>query len=317
MAKYRDALPQLRGGVFLADGGLETDLIFNRGFDLPEFAAFHLLASADGRAALDDYYRAHAGIAVEHGAGFILDSATWRANPDWGAAIGYGTEELRSKNVEAVAMLEGIRREMETPDSPMVINGVVGPRGDGYVPGEQMSADEAADYHAFQIDTFATTPADMITAVTMNYVAEAVGVVRAANAAGMPLAVSFTVETDARLPGGSSLEEAIHAVDDATDGGPAYYMINCAHPSHFEYDLVGGGGWLGRIRGVRANASKRSHEELDGAPDLDAGDPLELAADFRRLTGALANLNVLGGCCGTDHRHIAEIAKVCVVGVGA
>src|SRR5436189_1651192 len=140
----------------------------------------------------------------------------------------------------------------------------------------------------------------MVTVLTINYTEEAVGVARAAEAHGLPSVISFTVETDGRLPTGQPLAEAIDQVDSATGGAPAYFMVNCAHPTHFEAELAGGA-WRERIRGIRANASKLSHAELDEADGLDAGDPAELADDHARLNALLPNLNVLGGCCGTDH----------------
>ena len=311
--RYPNGLPQLEGGVFLTDGGIETDLIFNRGFELPEFAAFHLLSSAEGRDGLRRYFMDHARVAVEHGAGFIFESPTWRANRDWGRLLGYDAEALRSKNREAIYLIHYLRDLFEEPQSPMVVSGCVGPRGDGYVPGDRMSAAEALRYHAEQIDAFREAQVDMVTAITMNYPEEAMGIVLAARAAGLPSVISFTVETDGRLPSGEDLGDAIAAVDDATAGGPAYYMINCAHPSHFARQLLSGDSWVERVRGLRANASKCSHAELDEAPELDAGDPEALAQDFRRLTSVLPQINVLGGCCGTDHRHIAEIAQACLV----
>ncbi|WP_119681280.1 homocysteine S-methyltransferase family protein [Indioceanicola profundi] len=311
MAKYRSRLPQLGDKLFLTDAGIETTLIFHEGFDLPYFAAFDLLNTGQGREALQRYFRQHAGIAVRNGAGFILESATWRASPDWGLKLGYTPERLAEINRQAVRMLIDLRREMETPASPMVVSGCVGPRGDGYDPKAVMTAEEAEAYHAFQIGIFADANADQVTAITMTNVGEAVGVTRAAQAAGMPVAISFTLETDGRLPTGQSLKDAVEQVDAATGGAPVYYMINCAHPSHFQ-DVLEAAAWMRRVRGLRANASKRSHAELDSAPDLDDGDPVELGADYARLRSDFPWINVLGGCCGTDHRHIERICGACV-----
>jgi S-methylmethionine-dependent homocysteine/selenocysteine methylase len=305
------ALPQLDGSLFLTDGGIETTLIFHEGLELPDFAAFHLLKTPEGRAALEKYFRAYAEIARRHGAGLVLESATWRASADWGRRLGYSDEELASANRRAVAMLEDLRSEYASDRTRVVISGCVGPRGDGYVVERAMSAADAETYHRAQIETFAGTAADMVTAITMNYVEEAVGVARAARAAGMPVVLSFTVETDGRLPTGQPLGEAIEAVDRAMDVYPAYYMINCAHPSHFEGALPAGEAWVGRVRGLRANASKKSHAELNDSATLDVGDPEELARDHVRLKRALPALGVFGGCCGTDDRHIGAIASAC------
>jgi S-methylmethionine-dependent homocysteine/selenocysteine methylase len=311
MAKYRHRLPQLEGGLFLTDGGLETTLIFHNGMDLPHFAAFDLLRTVEGCEMLRDYFRLYVEAARAGGYGFILDTPTWRSSADWGRKLGYSKEALAAVNRDAVSLMVELREEYETPAIPMVVNGVIGPRGDGYVPGEVMSAEEAQAYHAEQIGVFADTDADMLTAVTLTNVNEALGVAYAAMAAGMPVALSFTLETDGKLPTGDHLGDAIAGVDAATDGYPAYYMINCAHPTHFEATLAEGGAWLGRLRGIRANASKRSHAELNDAPDLDAGDPDELGAQYRALLQRFPHLRIFGGCCGTDHRHIASIGEAC------
>ncbi|MDQ3643285.1 MAG: homocysteine S-methyltransferase family protein, partial [Actinomycetota bacterium] len=246
-----DSLPQLAETVFLTDSGLETDLIFHHGYDLPDFAAFVLLDDASGVEALRRYYRDHATIARDAGVGFVLESPTWRASPDWGERLGYPPARLADVNRRAIALLVDLRAELENEVRPVVISGCVGPRGDGYRPAELMSADDAQRYHATQIATFAATEADLVTAMTITYVEEAIGIARAARQADVPVVISFTVETDGRLPNGSSLEDAVRAVDQATDRYPAYYMVNCAHPSHFSAVLDDGGDWTSRLRGVR------------------------------------------------------------------
>ncbi len=308
--RYRHELPQLSGDTFLTDGGLETTLIFHRGFDLPEFAAFDLLRDTNGTEALRSYYQPYIGLAREHEVGFVLESPTWRASPGWAEKIGYSSEQLDGMNRKAIALMEEIRLAEDDRGQgigPMVISGCIGPEGDGYSPESMLSADDAHAYHSTQIGTFADTAADMITAVTMTYAEEAIGVARAARDAGLPVAISFTVETDGRLPSGQPLGEAIEQVDAATDSYPAYYMINCAHPTHFEPAVSGDESWRERIRGLRANASTLSHAELDEAEELDEGDPEDLAARHAELREKLPSLNVLGGCCGTDHRHVGAI----------
>jgi S-methylmethionine-dependent homocysteine/selenocysteine methylase len=310
MCKYRSRLPQLSGELFLTDGGIETTLIFHDGLDLPYFAAFHLLQDAAGRAALRRYYRRYAQIARAAGVGFVLESPTWRASADWGSKLGYSDTALAQANRDSLALMREFRVEFETERSPMVVSGCVGPRGDGYDPGQVMSPKEAAAYHAQQVRVLAGAGADMVTAITMTNAAEAIGVTRAALQAGLPVVISFTLETDGRLPTGQRLQDAIEEVDAATASGPAYYMINCAHPTHFDA-VLSGGSWLKRLGGLRANASRRSHAELDAAPDLDAGDPVELGTQYRALRRRHPQLNVLGGCCGTDHRHVEQISLAC------
>jgi len=306
MKTLRPTLPQLAGRPFLADSGLETTLIFHDGLDLPHFASFTLLDSEAGRERLARYFAEHIRLAREAGTGIVLETPTWRANPDWGAKLGYGADELAAINRAAIAQLVELRTAMQTPASPIVISGNLGPRGDGYQIDARQSIEEARAYHAPQIETFASTAADLVSVYTMNYVEEAIGVALAARDADMPMVVSFTVETDGRLPSGMTLADAIRATDDATGGAPAYYMLNCAHPSHFEH-VFDGGDWQVRLRGVRANASKRSHAELDEATELDSGDIAELAQGYRRIAARLPQLAVVGGCCGTDCRHIAAI----------
>jgi homocysteine S-methyltransferase len=309
MSSHRDmhdSLPQTSGDrLFLADGGLETDLIFTRGVDLPLFASFPLLDTDDGRAALRDYFEPFLALAEEQGAGFVLDTATWRANADWGPQLGYERADLERVNRDAVAFALELRDGAGDGPAPIVVNGVIGPRGDGYVAGDQMTAVEAEAYHALQADAFAAAGADMLTAVTMTYAEEAIGIARAAAAAGLPCAISFTVETDGRLPSGQPLGGAIAAVEAATNAGPAYYMVNCAHPTHFAHVVADLGDLAGRIGGLRVNASSKSHAELDEATELDAGDPEALEREHAALLAHLPNACVLGGCCGTDARHVA------------
>lgn len=249
------------------------------------------------------------GLAREHGLGFVAESPTWRASPRWATEIGYTQQQLDGINRKAIALMEEIRNEYEQGGVPVVISGCVGPQDDGYDPAVRMTAADARDYHATQIATFADTAADMATAITMTYVDEAVGLTRAAQDAGLPVAISFTLETDGRLPSGQALGDAIRQVDDETGDAPAYYMVNCAHPTHFDDALDAGDGWQQRIRGLRANASTKSHAELDETTELDEGDPADLGARYAAMMEKLPQLNVLGGCCGTDHRHVAEICR--------
>ena len=303
-------LPQLTAGrLFVTDGGLETTLIFHHGLDLPYFAAFDLLKDEAGTEALRRYYEPYLAVARDRGTGIVLDSATWRASRDWAERLGYSPEQLAEANRRAVALVEELRDAEPAVDA--VLNGVVGPRGDGYVVGETMTAADAEAYHGEQVGTFAGTAADMVSAITMTYVEEAVGIARAAQAAELPAVISFTVETDGRLPSGQPLREAVEQVDAETGSSPAYYMINCAHPTHFARVLEDGP-WLERIGGLRANASTMSHAELDEATELDEGDPARLAADHRALRDRLPRATVLGGCCGTDDRHVAAIAEAWV-----
>jgi len=314
MSLHRSPLPQEGGGLFLTDGGIETTLMFHEGWELPHFAAFDLLQTAEGTRALYAYYARYAAMARAKGLGFVLESPTWRASRDWGDKLGYGAAALAQVNGKAIRLLGELRAAFASAASVMVISGCVGPRGDGYDPGQVMGAEEASDYHAPQMASLAANGADLVTAMTMTNVPEAIGVTRAAAALGLPAVIAFTLETDGRLPTGQSLADAIEEVDGATGAGPRYYMINCAHPTHFADVLEAQAGWTQRIGGLRANASRRSHAELNEAPDLDAGDPCELGGQYRALLARHPHLKVLGGCCGTDHRHLQAICAACGLG---
>lgn len=303
-------IPRLGGAPFLTDAGLETCLVFKDGLELPCFASFVLLDDPRGLECLKSYYRGFLQLAADQGTGFVLDTPTWRANPDWGDTIGFDRAALAAVNRRAVALVDELRSESGIAER-VALNLVIGPRGDGYRADALMSASEAQSYHAWQVGQAADSGAEMASAVTMNYLEEAQGIAIAAADAGIPCVISFTVETDGRLPTGMSLGEAVCRVDDATHGSVAYYMINCAHPSHFT-GVLSEDGLAERIGGIRANASRMSHAELDEAAELDDGDPDELAGDYRGLLASLPHICVVGGCCGTDHRHVAAVARECL-----
>ena len=277
MPSMSSSMPQLDGGLFLTDGGIETSLIFHDGLELPLFAAFVLLADEAGTAALRRYYRPYLALAREAATGFVFESPTWRASRDWGERLGYSAAALAAVNRRAMQLGAQLRRQ--APGTRVVLSGCIGPRGDGYRPEALMDSAEAADYHAAQAKALAEGGAELVTAITMTHSGE-----------------------------------AIAEVDAATGAAPAYYMLNCAHPTHFAATLAAGGAWTARVRGLRANASTRSHHELDQAPDLDAGDPEALAAQYRALRDRHPGIAVLGGCCGTDHRHVRAIARACIAG---
>ena len=313
MTRYvRCVLADLGERLLLTDGGMETWLIFSAGFELPQFAAFPLLDDPHGVAVLREYYDSYVELARRTGAGLVLDAPTWRASARWGELLGYGPAELDDVNRRAVALVEEIRAGAGD-DVRIVIGGCVGPHADAYTADERLDAEEALAYHRPQIETLAQTAADFVNALTLTHAEEAIGIARAARAAEMPVAISFTVETDGRFPSGQSLGDAVEEVDAATDGAVEFFMVNCAHPTHFEHVLTGDGRWLERIRGVRANASAKSHAELDESTELDAGDPAELASHYPRLRERLPNFCIAGGCCGTDDSHIAAIFEALAV----
>ncbi len=308
-SKSRHLLSDIGDQIFLTDGGLETVMVFHEGIDLPQFASFTLLDSAEGSAALTKYYTAFLDEAAAQRAGFILDTPTWRASAGWGRVMGLTPERIDAANREGVAMVQKLRAD-RPQQQPILINGVIGPHGDAYAPDQVLSAEAAQAYHRRQVEVLAAAGVDLISAVTISSHGEAIGIAKAAAALDQPVTLSFTVETDGRLINGMSLADAIHRTDDATDAAPLWYGINCAHPDHFRDTLSGD--WINRIGSVRANASRRSHAELDESTELDAGDVSELAQDYHQLLHILPGLHVLGGCCGTDLRHVAAIGRSCL-----
>jgi homocysteine S-methyltransferase len=299
-------LPQVSGSPVVTDGGLETDLIYHHEVDLPDFAAFPLVDDEQGRELLLGYYRDYVDIAERESAALQLETPTWRASRDWGERRGYSAAELRRVNRDSVQLLRRLRDEVAL--GSLLISGCLGPRGDGYVAGDVVDPEDASTYHVEQIEAFAEAGADLITVLTMTGTGEAIGIVRAARSVGLPVAVSFTVERDGRLPDGTRLSAAITEVD--ADARPDYFMVNCAHPTHIAPGLTDDGQWRSRIVGLRANASTRSHEELDAATDLDEGDPVALARAQDDLRPCLPNLALVGGCCGTDARHVTAMWRM-------
>ncbi len=309
MLNSKTTLPNESADLFLTDGGLETTLVFLEGYELPYFAAFDLLKDEKGYNAIRNYYRRYLNIAMEFKTGFILESPTWRANPDWIEKIGYPKSATLEINQKAIQLLVDLKEEFQDALPSIVISGCVGPRGDGYNPENKMTVEEAQDYHSKQMEVFAATEVDLVSAITMNYVEEAIGIVQAANVVNLPVVISFTVETNGKLPGGLGLKEAIEQIDESVKEPPIYFMINCAHPTHFIGVMQEGINeqWTKRIKGIRANASCKSHAELDEATKLDRGNPKELGSENKRLKETFNQLNVFGGCCGTDEEHLLEI----------
>ncbi|KAA3605513.1 MAG: homocysteine S-methyltransferase [Planctomycetota bacterium] len=308
MSLYRNQLPQFSQELFLADAGIETDLIFNHGIAIREFAAHTLLETDSGRKAVASYFRGFLALAQQLGTGFILDSQTWKAHLHWAKDLACSEAELRQANHDSIAFIANLRQEFSSRSKAIVLNGLIGPRGDAYAPEHQAAIEEAEAYHGRQLEWLAETEVDMVTATTFTQSEEAAGVIRAGKRVGLPVVVSFTVETDGRLPGGQPLAEAIEQVDQETDQGAAYFMVNCAHPDHFQHVLQEEA-WAQRIRGLRCNASRKSHAELDQSESLDDGNPVEFAEQYVALRSRMPWLNVFGGCCGSDLRHVSQVAR--------
>jgi homocysteine S-methyltransferase len=308
MSRYRDDLPQFSGDLFLADAGLETDLIFNHGIDIREFAAHTLLPNPEGREVMANYFGGFLALAGEYGAGFILDSQTWKAHSHWADDLGASEQELRQANLDSIAFITELRDAWSGNVHPIVLNGIIGPTSDAYAPEDRVGAKKAEQYHARQLGWLAETEVDMVSGVTFPRTDEAVGFVRAAQSTGLPVVISFTVETDGCLPTGRPLGDAIRLVDDSTAGAAAYFTVNCAHPDHF-FHVFDGSDWTRRIRGLRCNASRLSHAELDECEILDDGNPEEMGGQYRDILEKMPWLNIFGGCCGSDLRHVTQIVR--------
>lgn len=307
MARYRTDLPQIAGGFFLAYTGMETDLLFAKGLDLPGFASYPLLETEDGREMLKAYFEDLIEVGKRNKTGVILESPTWVANRDRGAEIGYAPERLIELNKQAIELVSTVRTK--SGDLPTVLSANIGPRDDAYAPSDRMTAEQAEAYHSEQVSALADTDVDFVSGYTVAYPEEAIGMVRAAKRFDLPVIISYTVETDGRLPTGSKLSEAITEVDAATDSYASYFMINCAHPDHFA-GILSDEPWMKRLRGIIANASRCSHAELNEADQLDDGDPVELGQQLAEICRRFPLINIVGGCCGTDTRHLTQIARL-------
>lgn len=309
---------------FLTAGGTETYLLFQQQFPMREFCAFEIFEHDDALAELEQEYLYPLVSAVaENGHGLLLDALLWRAHPDYIEAIGYPVSDIERINRLAVARTKAAiddwrqNTSVDNPDFPVLIAGDIGPRGDGYKLEDEAPTIEASyNYHRAQLEALAGSGADVISAWTMTNANESIGIAKAAEPLGLPITISPTVETNGHLPDGSTLGEFIERVDDATGALPVYYMVNCAHPIHLlptlEAAKARGETWLRRFRGFRANSSTKSHGELDNSTELDRGNPRELAAELAQMKETYA-LQVVGGCCGTDHEHIGEIARATAV----
>ncbi|WP_337660109.1 homocysteine S-methyltransferase family protein [Anderseniella sp. Alg231-50] len=305
-------LPEPDGRMFLTEGGIETHMQYKKGHELRNFCLFELINDEHAMADLRAYHVNLIEVALKHKVGAVLDGLHYRTSRDWGEKLGYSAEALTDIVVRGIRFYQDLAREYETADSPMPVSGVVGPRGDAYDIGRIMEADEAEDYHSEQIATMKQAGADLVTALTFSQVDEAIGVTRAAQDHDMPVVVSFALNKDGHLKSGTALGEAIRSVDRATGDGPRYYMVNCTHPVDFAAAFEAPGPWVKRIYGLRPNASSLDHGTLCQLGHLEEGNPVELGQQMADMARRFSHINVWGGCCGTDHVHIDEIAKAVI-----
>lgn len=306
------ALSQRR---YLTYGGNETYLLFVQGFPLREFCAFEVFEDEAAWTRLVSGLLAPiAKAAADSKMGLMTDCLVWRASADYARRL--GTADVATLNERAVRrtrdFLAGWRDGSASAKAcPVIVSADHGPRGDGYAVTGRVAADAAYDYHAPQVEALAAAGVDLLVPLTMTSLQETLGILRAAQRHGLPALVSPTIEPDGKLPDGTPLGDFVRAVDEATAGYPVAFMVNCVHPTHLEPILRGGRergeAWVSRIRGLRANASAKTHAELDNSTELDRGDPVALAAGVQSLQRTY-DLSVVGGCCGTDAEHLQRIA---------
>ena len=304
-----DFPPRLDNKFYLTEGGSETEIMYKWGFELPEFEMYPLLDNPQADEIIRNMFRRYFEVAAQHDTGMLLNGHDYRASPDWGAKLGYSPEALRNMQHRVIDFLDGMRAEYADRVSDVYIAACIGPRGDAYGSGGEITADEAEDYHSVQLKNLDGTAADMAVAATFNNVPEAIGVIRAANGAGRPIGVSLTLTPEGRLRSGPGLGEAIETIDEATDGGAAWFGTNCSHPLEFEPALAEQGPWLDRLRYIRPNAARMDKIALCSLGHLEDGDPVELGGQMGEVARRLPRADIIGGCCGTDERHLSEIAR--------
>lgn len=307
-SKQCRSLPQLNGDIYLTEGGIETYIMYKKGFELQNFSLFHLLNDDVAAAEIKEYLRKVMAVAERNDVGLIMCGPLYRASRDWGDLLGYSTEELAAVNHRCIEMFEELASESKLARDRILFSGVVGPRGDAYNLNTSITADEAEAYHSEQIATLDRAGADFITGLTLNSAEEAIGIARAAKAVGIPVVISFTLDKQGELRPGQTLRKAIAHVDDATESAPAYYMINCTHPIDFA-PAFEPGDWTKRLGGIRPNASSLAKGVLCKLGHLEEGDPAELGQQMAELARRYPHLSVWGGCCGTDDAHLDEICR--------
>ncbi|MDJ0640581.1 MAG: homocysteine S-methyltransferase family protein [Paracoccaceae bacterium] len=297
------ALPHESDKRYMVYAGTGTDLIFNHHIELPGFASFPLLENPETRALLASQMEDLVRLSGDMGLGCILDAPTWMANADRAAPLGYDPVRLVDVNRDAVALMEDVRRASGRDD--VLVSACIGPRFDPYADIPSMSAESARRYHSAQLAALKDTSVDLVTAYTFNRLSEAAGCISAARDIDMPIVMSLVVETDGCLADGTKLVDAVDAIDAETDGAALFFMVNCAHPLHFAEALDA----HPRLMGIVSNASSCSHAELDEAETLDEGDPEQLGRETAEIIRRNPSIRVFGGCCGTDMRHLASMAR--------
>lgn len=309
MAVQSPLPPMGSGEIFLTEGGSETEIMYRHGFELPEFAMFPLLDNPKAVSAMHGIFSKQLDVAAEFGLSFLLSGLDYRASPDWGAKLGYSPTALAEANTAAIDFLRDVAKGYEGQVPRLLFGGILGPRGDAYGLNREITADVAEEYHAVQLETLKLAGVDFACAMTFNNIPESVGAARAAAKIGVPLSVSLTLDSTHRLKSGPSLADAITEIDAQTgNDAPDFYLLNCSHPLEYEPALETED-WINRLRGVRPNASKMEKIALCKLGHIEEGNPVELGSQLRSLSERYPHMDIFGGCCGTGHSHLREIAK--------
>jgi S-methylmethionine-dependent homocysteine/selenocysteine methylase len=300
--------PRKPGLLYLTEGGVETEIMYKWGHKLPHFAMFTLLDKPEAMADMKSMFARALEVAATQKTGLVLSSLDYRASPDWAALLGISADGLRDVHFRTVAFMKEVAAPFVEKIPDLVFSGVIGPRGDAYGKGGGITEEEAEDYHTPQLKNLRDAGADMACALTFNNIPEAVGVARAAKAVGIPLGLYFTLNSKGTLGSGPTLKEAVESVEEITQGAPSYYGLNCSHPLEFMESLEDGD-WLKRVRSIRPNAVRMEKVALCKLGHLEDGDPEELGQQMGDIRQKFPQMDILGGCCGTDERHLGEIAK--------
>jgi len=299
---------QKEGRFYLTEGGTETELMYKHGFELPHFAMFPLLENPEATSRMKEMFRSYLEVAAKHKTYALMGGLDYRASPDWGKLLGYSPEGLAEANLQSIEFLREIAKEYTSEIPGILIQGLIGPRGDAYQRNTTITENEAEDYHSVQLETLRKSNVDLALAITFNNIPESVGVARAAAKIGVPLAISLSLDSTSKLNSGPTLVEAITTIDKETDQSPEFYLINCSHPVEYE-PAIEPGDWISRVRGVRPNASKMEKLALCKIGHLEEGNPVELGQLCGDLAGRYPHMDIWGGCCGTWNNHLDEIAK--------
>jgi len=308
MTDHRSFPPQQKGRFYLTEGGTETELLYRYGFELPQFAVFPLLDNPRAVSKMREMFRSYLEVAARHEMCALMGGLDYRASPDWGELLGYSPQGLAEANLRSIEFLRDIAGEYVSDIPDILIEGLIGPRGDAYERGASITESEAEDYHSVQLETLKKANVDLALAITFNNIPEAIGVARAAGRIGVPLAISLFLDSTSKLSSGASLAEAITAIDKETAQTPEFYLVNCSHPVEYE-PAMEAGDWIHRVRGVRPNASRMEKMALCQIGHLEEGDPVELGELCGDLARRHPHMDIWGGCCGTWDRHLDEIAR--------